>query len=194
MREGQKRVNVYIPDDLYSRVLTSEYNMTEAVIAGLRKLLEPDTEALENKEDRNIPENTSSLNTELIENLQVQIKTLEDRLSKVPEPSEFTQLQERTEEQKARIEEYKVQVQALNAEITRLKNVLMEAPDPVDLVRLQERNEGLNLVIAEKEKRIEDLTREVTTLNGFAHYFKTAEVKQIEAPAAEKVKPWWKFW
>jgi len=49
-------------------------------------------------------------------------------------------------------------------------------------------------LIDEKEKRIEDLTREVTTLNGFAHYFKTAEVKQIEAPAAEKVKPWWKFW
>jgi predicted RNase H-like nuclease (RuvC/YqgF family) len=196
MREGQKRVNVYIPDDLYSRVLTSEYNMTEAVIAGLRKLLDPDTEALENKEDRNIPENTSSLNTELIENLQVQIKTLEDRLSKVPEPSEFTQLQERTEEQKARIEEYKVQVQALNAEITRLKNVLMEAPDPVDLVRLQERNDGLNLVIEEKNKRIEDLTREVTTLNGFAHYFKTAEVKQIEAPATEKKSfiSRFKFW
>lgn len=196
MREGQKRVNVYIPDDLYSRVLTSEYNMTEAVIAGLRKLLEPDTEALENKEDKNIPENTSSLNTELIESLQVQIKTLEDRLSKVPEPSEFTQLQERTEEQKARIEEYKVQVQALNAEITRLKNVLMEVPDPVDLVRLQERNDGLNLVIEEKNKRIEDLTREVTTLNGFAHYFKTAEVKQIEAPATEKKSfiSRFKFW
>ena len=63
----------------------------------------------------------------------------------------------------------------------------------MDLVKLQERNEGLNLVIAEKEKRIEDLTREVTTLNGFAHYFKTVEVKQIEAPAAQR-KPWWRFW
>lgn len=41
-------------------------------------------------------------------------------------------------------------------------------------------------MIVEKEKRIEDLTREVNTLNGFAHYFKTAEVKQIEAPAEEK--------
>lgn len=93
-----------------------------------------------------------------------------------------------------RIEEYKAQVQTLNAEIKRLQNVVIEAPDPVDLVRLQERNDGLNLVIVEKEKRIEDLTREVTTLNGFAHYFKTAEIKQIEAPAAEKTKPWWKFW
>jgi hypothetical protein len=107
---------------------------------------------------------------------------------------EIPKLKALTEEQKAKIEDYKAQIQTLNAEITRLKTAIMEAPDPVDLVRLQERNEGLNLVIAEKEKRIEDLTREVTTLNGFAHYFKNIEVKQIEAPAAEKVKPWWKFW
>lgn len=103
---------------------------------------------------------------------------------------EIPTLKALTEEQKAKIEDYKTQIQILNTEITRLKTAIMEAPDPVDLVRLQERNKGLNLVIAEKEKRIEDLTREVTTLNGFAHYFKTAEVKQIEAPAAEKVKPW----
>jgi len=107
---------------------------------------------------------------------------------------EIPKLKALTEEQKAKIEDYKAQIQTLNAEITRLKTAILEAPDPVDLVRLQERNEGLNLVIAEKEKRIEDLTREVTTLNGFAHYFKTAEVKQIEAPAAEKTKSWWKFW
>jgi predicted RNase H-like nuclease (RuvC/YqgF family) len=107
---------------------------------------------------------------------------------------EIPKLKAITEEQKARIEEYKAHVQTLNTEISRLKTVIMEAPDTVDLVRLQERNEGLSLVITEKEKRIEDLTREVTTLNGFAHYFKTAEIKQIEAPATEKKKPWWKLW
>lgn len=92
------------------------------------------------------------------------------------------------------IEGYKENIKSLNSEIERLKNVIQEAPDPLELARLQERNEGLNLVIAEKEKRIEDLTREVTTLNGFAHYFKNIEVKQIEAPAAQKSKPWWKLW
>ena len=70
----------------------------------------------------------------------------------------------------------------------------MEAPDPIELVKLQGRNEGLNLLIEEKNKRIEGLTREVGTLNGFAHYFKKVEVKQIEAPIGEKVKPWWRFW
>jgi hypothetical protein len=60
------------------------------------------------------------------------------------------------------------------------------------IVRLQATNEGLNMVITEKEKRIEDLTREVTTLNGFAHYFKTVDFKQIEAPGAPR--KWWEFW
>jgi len=51
MREGQKRVNVYIPDDLYSLVLNSEYNMTEAIITGLTKLLEPVREGVDSKID-----------------------------------------------------------------------------------------------------------------------------------------------
>jgi hypothetical protein len=50
------------------------------------------------------------------------------------------------------------------------------------------------MLIEEKDKRIEDLTREVGTLNGFAHYFKNVDVKQIEAPAAERKKKWYKFW
>ena len=81
-----------------------------------------------------------------------------------------------------------------SAEILRLRGVIQEAPDPLELARLHERNEGLNLVIAEKEKRIEDLTREVSRLDMFAHYFKNVEVKQIDAPATQKSKPWYKFW
>ena len=52
MREGQKRVNVYIPDDLYSRILNSEYNITEAIITGLTKLLEPAIEDIDSKIDQ----------------------------------------------------------------------------------------------------------------------------------------------
>jgi len=101
--------------------------------------------------------------------------------------------EEKLSELKKQIEDMENSNREKNTEIERLQAVIMEAPDPLELARLQERNEGLNLVIAEKEKRIEDLTREVTTLNGFAHYFKTAEAKQIEAPV-EKKKPFWKFW
>jgi predicted RNase H-like nuclease (RuvC/YqgF family) len=97
-------------------------------------------------------------------------------------------------EMRGRIEEYKGQVQGLNAEISRLKTVLMEAPDPVDLVRLKERNDGLNLVIEEKNRSIERLEKEVNRLDLFSHYFKSVEVKQIEASVAEKKKPWWELW
>jgi Arc/MetJ-type ribon-helix-helix transcriptional regulator len=54
--------------------------------------------------------------------------------------------------------------------------------------------EGIQRLTEEKDKRIDDLTKEVETLNVFAHYFKNVEVKQIEAPTTEKVKPWWRFW
>jgi predicted RNase H-like nuclease (RuvC/YqgF family) len=98
------------------------------------------------------------------------------------------------EAMQGRIEEYKGQVQNLNAEISRLKTAIMEAPEPVDLVRLQATNEGLNLVIEEKNRSIERLEKEVNRLDLFSHYFKSNPVKQIEVPAAEKVKPWWRFW
>lgn len=61
--------------------------------------------------------------------------------------------------------------------------------------------EGIQRLTEEKDKRIVDLTREVEglkkeveRLDMFAHYFKSVDVKQIEAPAAERVRPWWKFW
>jgi len=75
-----------------------------------------------------------------------------------------------------------------------LQAVIMEAPDPLELARLQERNEGLKLLLEEKEKRIQELTQYKEDIGAFANYFKNVEVKQIEAPAAEKGKPWWKFW
>jgi len=157
MREGQKRVNVYIPDDLYSLVLNSEYTMTEAIITGLTKLLEPVREGVDSKIDVSTKEDSGTSSTELVVSLQNQIKILEEQLSK--------------------------------------------APDPVELVEVRAHFEGLQKLLEEKTKTIdilnrevEGLQKEVERLDMFAHYFKSVEVKQIEAPAAEKVKPWWRFW
>ena len=157
MREGQKRVNVYIPDDLYSLVLNSEYNMTEAIITGLTKLLEPVREGVDSKIDVSTKEDSGTSSTELVVSLQNQIKILEEQLSK--------------------------------------------APDPVELVEVRAHFEGLQKLLEEKTKTIdilnrevEGLQKEVERLDMFAHYFKSVEVKQIEAPATEKVKPWWHFW
>ena len=69
----------------------------------------------------------------------------------------------------------------------------METPDPIELVKLQERNEGLNMLIEEKNRSIERLEKEVNRLDLFSRYFKSDKTQMLEAPAAEKVKAWWKF-
>jgi predicted RNase H-like nuclease (RuvC/YqgF family) len=89
---------------------------------------------------------------------------------------------------------YKENIKALNVEIARLRESLANSPDPVELAEVRAHFTGLQRLLEEKDKSIERLEREVGTLNGFAHYFKNVEVKQIEAPASEKVKQWWKFW
>jgi len=148
MPEEKKRINAVIDIDLYVKITEAGYGISEAVTKGFEKLLE-------------VPENTQStaqMTTDgLVMGLQAQVKTLEEKLSK--------------------------------------------APDPVELAEVRAHFEGLQRLTEEKDKRINDLTREVEglqkqveTLNVFAHYFKSVEVKQIEAPAAEKKKPWWKIW
>ncbi|HZK71725.1 MAG TPA: hypothetical protein VFD03_09475 [Clostridia bacterium] len=61
-----------------------------------------------------------------------------------------------------------------------------------DLQVMQATFEGIQRLTEEKDKRIDDLTKEVEMLNVFAHYFKTVEPKQIEAPAEKK--KWFEFW
>jgi DNA repair ATPase RecN len=92
-------------------------------------------------------------------------------------------------------------IKTLTLEISRLKESLSNSPDPVELAEVRAHFEGLQRLTEEKDKRIKDLIqevedkrKEVERLDMFAHYFKSVEVKQIEAPAAEKKKPFWKFW
>lgn len=75
-------------------------------------------------------------------------------------------------------------------EIQRLTKELQK--NVTDLRVMQATFEGIQRLTEEKDKRIEDLTKEVEMLNVFAHYFKTVEPKQIEAPVEKK--QWWKFW
>lgn len=92
------------------------------------------------------------------------------------------------------IQNYKNVLQNKESEIQRLQSVIREAPDPIEFAEARANLTGLQRLTEEKDKRIDDLTREVETLNVFAHYFKNVDVKQIEAPAAERKKPWYKFW
>jgi predicted RNase H-like nuclease (RuvC/YqgF family) len=195
MAEEKKRINAFVPADLYEQVMSKGYaTITEAIIKGFERLLEPIREDFDRKADTNPKEDSSTLNTELIQSLQNQIKTLEERLSKVQDPSGFEQLKKRTEEQQSKIEEYKAQALVLNNEIARLKNLVMEAPDPIELAVTKKDNEGLKLLLEEREKRIEELYEHKENMSRFADYFRSIEPKLIEAPAAERKKPWWKLW
>ena len=86
------------------------------------------------------------------------------------------------------------QLEEAQRQIKDYEEKLRTAPDPVELAKVQAHYEGLQKLLEEKDKRIEDLTKYKEDIGAFAHYFKNVEVKQIEAPAAEKVKPWWRFW
>jgi hypothetical protein len=83
-REGQQRLNVWLPDDLYTRVeeigRTTGRTKTELVIRGLELVLEP-----EPIPDPNIPDSEPTFNPELlngymsiIENLEEQLKAKDD--------------------------------------------------------------------------------------------------------------------
>jgi hypothetical protein len=174
MAKGKQRISCYISDELYTRLVKSECNITEAVIKGLEYVLKP-TEEENSSAQRNIDPVDSSVNDSLI-------KSLKDEIEKIQG------------EHNQDITGYKENIKVLNVEITRLKDALSNAPEPSELIEARTRSEGLQRLTEEKERTIEILNREVETLNVFAHYFKNVEVKQIEAPAAEKKKPWYKFW
>lgn len=199
-QEEKIRVNARIPKSLYDW-LSSEYdNMSQVINEGLEKLKESKTSEMSYNQKDVIQDSHTSSESVIQEHTDV-IQDVIRNPTPVIHPDirpdirpDIQLLTATTEEQKARIEEYKAQVQALNTENSRLKTVIMEAPDPLELAKLQERNEGLNLLLAEREKRIEELNEHKANMSRFADYFRSLEPKLLEAPAAEKKKPWWKFW
>jgi hypothetical protein len=180
-QEEKIRVNARIPKSLYDW-MSSEYdNVSQAINEGLEKLKESKTSEM------------SYNSKDVIKNSEPVIQDPELIIRDViqnPEPVIHDDIQLLT----ANIENYKAQVRTLNDEITRLKAELIKAPDPLELVKLQERNEGLNLLLEERSKRIGELTEHKENMSRFADYFRSTEPKLIEAPAAERKKPWWQFW
>lgn len=96
------------------------------------------------------------------------------------------------QEKETEIQNYKNELQAKYAEIQRLQSVIQEAPNPVELAEIKGHFEGLKIVLEEKDKRIEELNKHIEDISPFANYYKNKELKQLEAPANEKKKPWYK--
>jgi hypothetical protein len=72
-RENQKHLNLYIPNDLYTRVAQTGLTITTAVILGLEKLLD-------NSEDINTQPKENKTNSELVISQQARIESLEEQL------------------------------------------------------------------------------------------------------------------
>jgi len=73
MTDEKKRVNAYIPIELYTRVTQEcEYNITEAITKGLELLLD--------KTEPNTKESLNSSNPELLTSLKDRIGSLEEQL------------------------------------------------------------------------------------------------------------------
>ena len=167
-------ISAKIPTELYVEVQGAikekKYTSnTECIIEGLNLLL------------RN-PDQENTENDDLLQEKETEIQNLQNEVNRSKE------------EVKRSKEDYINQIKSLEEK-------LRTAPDPVELAKVQAHLEGINRLLEEKEERIKNLNREVEGLHKeverldmFAHYFKSVEVKQIEAPAPEKVKPWYKFW
>jgi methyl-accepting chemotaxis protein len=74
MSEDKKRINVYISNDLYVRVAHSDYTLTDAVIKGIEKLLEPPSEEIR-------IETIETIEPKLLEEKERIIKGLEARIN-----------------------------------------------------------------------------------------------------------------
>jgi predicted RNase H-like nuclease (RuvC/YqgF family) len=170
--EEKHKINVWIPGSLWKQVGSMGYESpTKATIAAFEAL---------------VLQEVQGSNQEVVGSDQEAIGSNQGNI--IPD------LEKQIEEAQRQIRDLENATMGKSAEILRLQTVIQEAPDPVELAELRGQHNVIQRLLEEKDKRIEDLSKEVERLDMFAHYFKNVEVKQIEASATEKAKPWWRFW
>lgn len=128
MQQSKKSVTARIPIELYDKCNQHHENMTDAVIAGLELLCKTECKTDCNqcnpydktdcKTDCKTDGNQCNTDVITINVLQSQIKNLEDRLSKAPDPSEFAQLHARYEETEKEINTRDKEIEFLKSQIT----------------------------------------------------------------------------
>lgn len=125
MQQSKKSVTARIPIELYDECNQHYENMTDAVIAGLELLCKTNCKTDCNQcnpydETECKTDSKTECNTDVItiNNLQDQIKSLEDRLSKAPDPSEFSQLHTKYEETEKQISAKDKEIEFLKGQIT----------------------------------------------------------------------------
>jgi chromosome segregation ATPase len=84
-RENQKHVNLYLPSDLYNRVVETGLPMTTAVISGLEKLLEPPREEIERSPIGSITPQVLKAKESIIKALEARTNDLNERIAGLEE-------------------------------------------------------------------------------------------------------------
>ena len=139
-REGQQRLNVWLPDDLYTRVeeigRTTGRTKTELVIRGLELVLEPEPIPEPNIPEPNIPEpnipdKESSFNPGILTGYQSIIETLEE------------QLKAKDDGHRERIEDFKEQLRVKDSQLENKDSQL--GKQAVHIQSLIQENSRLNI-------------------------------------------------
>jgi hypothetical protein len=183
MVKGKQRINCYISEELYTRLVQSGRNITEVVIEGIELVLEPPKEVKESSPIKPVSEakesiiealKTRTINLEeqlnskdtLLEN---KVRSLEDQL-KVTETSHRDRIEDLKEQFKVKDENQLLRIADLKEQISSLH----------DQLRIKDEQ------IKERDSNIKSLTTITES--------QTKSYRLIEAPVAERKKPWWKLW
>jgi chromosome segregation ATPase len=215
MPKEKRKINAWLPVSLYNKLETAGYeNVTQALIKAIEgnsqdtKGSNEDIERIQEgyKQDiEKLNQDITGYKTDIEGYLQditgykrdIAALTIEnDNLKE--DLSGYHRIHEGSKKDIEKLNQdisgYKQDIKVLNNEIEKLEKNLAKAPDREELIKLQVTNEGLKSLLEEREKRIEEINSHYENIKSFANYFKSSEPKQIEAPSAEKTKPWYKIW
>lgn len=173
MTKGKQRISCYISNELYTQLVQSECNITEAVIKGLEYVLKPVKE-----ENSSLQRDIEPVNSNANNNL---IKSLEDHVRDLS----------------ARIESLEEQLKVKDKNIETLNQELEKAPDPIELAQMKTKSDDLEKHNQTLNKELEKAHQDKDNIqNLYDNYMRQMQTliqqKAIEAPGNKK--PWWKFW
>lgn len=95
MTDEKKRINAFVPTELYEQVMSKGYaTITEAIIKGFERLLE-------DEQCTNTRDSVQELNSGLVTNLQAKIESIEEQL-KVKDSSFHERIEDLKEQLKAK--------------------------------------------------------------------------------------------
>lgn len=167
MTKGKQRISCYISDELYTRLVQSECNITEAVIKGLEYVLKP-AEDDNSSAQRKIDPADTSVNDNLI-------KSLEDRARDL----------------NARIESLEEQLKVKDRHIETLNKELEKAPDPIELAQMKTKSDDLEKHNQTLNRELEKAHQDKETIQSlYDNYMRQMQTliqqKAIEAPGEKK--------